>query len=144
MFAIILFPALACLAMLNTNYAEGSMHQKDDENCQNTVEDIIEGTEYTLSMLVNKRSQKIQENVKRKIIKMLTAFQRTRSPEYSSTGAVSSCSFSVKEIGWENGVCTYYGACRYHGQDYMYQVCVCAYYGDCRLIDCFNIQRSYK
>ena len=127
---IIIFPALAFLVMLNTNPAEWTNYEKD-EYYPNTMKEIMEGTENTISMLVNKRNQNIQENVKRNIIEMLTVFQRTRSPEYSSTGGVSSCSFSVKKIGWENGVCTYYGACRYQGQDYMYQVCACTYYGAC-------------
>ena len=108
--------------MLNTNPAEWSMHEKDTENCTNTKKEISEGTENTIFMLAKKRNQDIQENEQKKTIEMLTTFQIPRSSKYSSTVGVSSCSFSVKKIAWENGVCTYYCTCRFQGQDYMHQV----------------------
>ena len=35
---------------------------------------------------------------------------------------VKECSFQVEGLTMEQGTCTFYGACRYQGQDYMYQV----------------------
>ena len=35
---------------------------------------------------------------------------------------VKDCSFQVEGLTMEQGTCTFYGACRYQGQDYMYQV----------------------
>ena len=40
-----------------------------------------------------------------------------------SPGKLRPCSFTTEVKNYEAGVCTYYGACRFQGHDYMFQVC---------------------
>ena len=42
--------------------------------------------------------------------------------EETTVKKAKECIFEVEGLILEQGTCTFYGACRYHGQDYMYQV----------------------
>ena len=86
----------------------------------------------------HKRSLKFRDNIRKQLIETLTALENPRSAEQLSTSSLSPCAFSLKSISLEDGFCTYYGACRFRGQDYMYQVgfylqelicCACIQYG---------------
>ena len=70
----------------------------------------------------HKQSLQLRDNIRKQLIETLTALEKTRSTGQLSTRSLSSCAFSVKSISLEDGFCTYYGACRLRGQDYMYQV----------------------
>ena len=70
----------------------------------------------------HKRSLKFRDNIRKQLIETLTALENPRSAEQLSTSSLSPCAFSLKSISLEDGFCTFYGACRLRGQDYMYQV----------------------
>ena len=75
----------------------------------------------------NKKSRVTQTSrseIKTKIVSVLSMLQRniSRNANQSKAGKLKPCSFSFDEVNLEDGgICTHYGACRFHGADYMYQ-----------------------
>ena len=58
-----------------------------------------------------------------KIVSVLSMIQRGLKEKADPTKAVNliACLFSIHEHGLEEGLCTYFGACRFQGVDYIYQ-----------------------
>ena len=59
----------------------------------------------------------------KKIVLVLSELQRKQSQKANQAKAkqLKPCSFSYREMGLENGICTHFGSCRFQGADYMYQ-----------------------
>ena len=64
-----------------------------------------------------------QESIKNKVklMKALLKLKNQAEPKYLNAKKLSPCSFIIEEASLEPGVCTYSGACRFQGEDYMYQ-----------------------
>ena len=53
---------------------------------------------------------------------ILEALRKVPLQSEWSPGKLRPCNFTKEVKGYEAGVCTYYGACRFQGLDYMFQV----------------------
>ena len=58
----------------------------------------------------------------KKIVLALSKLQEEKSKNIINTKYIRQCKFLVNEIEQERGICTSFGACRFQGEDYMYQV----------------------
>ena len=61
----------------------------------------------------------IKEEIISALLKLPKKYSNDR--QTSKAGNVKECSFSVEKVASETGICTYFGACRFHGEDYMFQ-----------------------
>ena len=83
-----------------------------------------------LSAIANQASEKNQSHSKENIdIRLKKSKEMVRflseiiskNPKQDKIMSLRPCSFGLAEMGLEDGICTYYGACRMAGKDYMYQ-----------------------
>ena len=58
-----------------------------------------------------------------RIVLTLLELQRSNSKKLNPVNdwKPKPCSFTKLKIGLEEGICTYFGACRFQGEDYMFQ-----------------------
>ena len=83
-----------------------------------------------LSAMANQASERNQsqpnENIKlrlkksKEMIRFLSE-NISKNQKQDKSMSLRPCSFGLAEMGLEEGICTYYGACRMAGKDYMYQ-----------------------
>ena len=64
-----------------------------------------------------------KENIESRFKEMIRVLseKNAENPKQDKIIRLRPCSFGLAETGLEDGICTYYGACRLAGNDYMYQ-----------------------
>ena len=64
-----------------------------------------------------------KENIESRFKEMIRVFseKNAENPKQDKIIRLRPCFFGLAETGLEDGICTYYGACRLSGNDYMYQ-----------------------
>ena len=75
---------------------------------------LIQGVFKTL---INKNTDVYTKSDKIQIIEATKHLSLSKSVK-----KLSSCKFSLKYESFEDGICTRYGSCRFHGKDFMNQV----------------------
>ena len=71
-----------------------------------------------LKTLITKKSDSYTKRDKIRIIEAAKHLKKLKGVKN-----LSSCNFSVNYESFEQGFCTRYGSCRFHGNDFMHQVC---------------------